>query len=478
MWVVSSAGARHRPFVSIGRPTKRTTLSASSLHHGLGQLTLVEHALCPLSQRDLCERPLSYQSCFQFPLPDGKRGTATATVAAAFGLQPKDEFFLWGLLALTFASQEPSPELHASPYAILKSLGCINESSDRGGSAFRTFRRSLRRLAGVTYQCDNFYDSSCREHRQVAFSLLSYSLPIDATSPRTWRIIWDPLFFELCVHSGGTLSFDIDVYRSLDAASRRLYLFLAKILWRREWTHWLDVYSLATNVLGFLPSIAMRNLKQKVKRAVSRLIEKGAVSDSGDDLFARRPDGTWAIRLRRGSGFKPAARRSVLRPVSQELAEPLQKIGLDEAAISSVVKRFDAATIQQWAEITLAAKESRGLGFFKKSPQAYFIDNLRQAAEGRRTPPDWWWNLKREQEQRIESPAASRLARSVLAPQSPGRSVSAYLKTPVGQAEFRRLFQPLYDELCKNGKSQREAQRLATEHCISHLQRRLASSKE
>ena len=143
-----------------------------------------------------------------------------------------------------------------------------------------------------------------------------------------------------------------------------------------------------------------------------------------------------------------------------------------------MVRRFDSATIQQWTEITLAAKESRGSGFFKKSPQAYFIDNLRQAAEGRRTPPDWWWDLKREQEQQIESSSPSHLVRSVLAPQSPGRSVSAYLKTPVGQTEFRQLFQPLYAELCQTGKPGPEAQRIAMEHCISHLQRRLASSEE
>ena len=49
--------------------------------------------------------------------------------------------------------------------------------------------------------------------------------------------------------------------------------------------------------------------------------------------------------------------------------------------------------------------DARGQGtlredFFTKSPQAYFIDNLQEQAAGRRTPPDWWRELRKEEERR------------------------------------------------------------------------------
>ena len=50
--------------------------------------------------------------------------------------------------------------------------------------------------------------------------------------------------------------------------------------------------------------------------------------------------------------------------------------------------------------MTLAAKERNGETFFKTSPQAYFVDNLKEQAAGRRTPPDWWRNLRKEEERR------------------------------------------------------------------------------
>src|SRR5439155_4828294 len=33
--------------------------------------------------------------------------------------------------------------------------------------------------------------------------------------------------------------------------------------------------------------------------------------------------------------------------------------------------------------------------YFKKSPQAYLVDNLKNAAKGNRTPPDWWHDVRR-----------------------------------------------------------------------------------
>ena len=468
--------------MSIKRPVAKNQgrASFSSMPRGIGQLTLVEHALCPLNSGSHSDQPLTHAASFQFPDTTGKRVSATATISAAFGLCPSDELLLWGLLGLTFAKAKPSVEFHASPHSILKALGCIDSLSDRGGSAYRAFRSSLRRLAGVKYQCDNFYDPIRREHRQVAFGLLSYSLPVDPLCSKAWRIVWDPLFFDFCGKSGGILTFDFAIYRSLDAASRRLYLFLSKILWRREWTHWLDVRWLATNVLGFSQSIANRNLKQKVKRAVVRLAEQGIISvpvdSSTEKLFVTRPNGTSAVRIRRGKGFaKSSAWSTSASLIAPEIANPMRAVGLNDKAIAWVAKQFHPAAIQQWAEITLAAKAKFGLEFFKNSPQAYFVDNLRKAAEGIRTPPDWWHDVKRAENQATVQPLVRHVARSIERPiVKTDQDILRYIKGD-GRDVFKSLLIPIVEELCSKGKSPREAQRIATPLCVEHLKRRLVS---
>ncbi len=53
--------------------------------------------------------------------------------------------------------------------------------------------------------------------------------------------------------------------------------------------------------------------------------------------------------------------------------------------------------IEQWADITLAARERQGESFYTNSPQAYFIDNLKAAKASRRTPPDWWHELRKQE---------------------------------------------------------------------------------
>ena len=443
---------------------------------GYGQLTLVEHALCPLAGR--MKGPLAHHSAFQYMDPSGKRKTAKSTVSAAFGLLPGDEFFLWGLLGLTFNQAEQGGELLATPHFLLKHLGVIDATNDRGGSAYRNFRESLQRLAGVVYHCDGFYDPIRREHRTTTFGLLSYSLPVDPLSSRAWRIAWDPIFLEFCRNARGSLAFNLGTYRELDPASRRLYLFLSKIFWRREWTHWLDVRTLAIDVLGFAPSIAMRNLKQKLKRAILRLAEYGLVQLPGGtmtkDLFVERDDGGCLVRLRRGTSLRRGSSRATLASI-KELAiyDPLQSIGLDDETISRVSRQYKHALVQQWADITLAAKEKFGLRFFKKSSQAYFMDNLRNG----RTPPDWWWACKREQEQRITSPLAKQLVECGTRPRATiERDFVNFLKG-AGRTELEKLTVEATGDFRRSGLSDPESVKRATELCIAHLRNRFASSR-
>lgn len=449
---------------------------------GLGQLTIVEHALCPLSISTGSSNKLVHESRFQFVDRDRRRQTATATIAAPFGLLPNDELFLWGLLGLTFAQAEPSTELFATPHFILRRLGCIDAASDRGGSAYRAFRESLKRLAAVRYHCDYFYDPIRREHRTTTFGFLSYSLPVDPNSSRAWRIVWDSLFFEYCGGKGGCLPFDLEAYRTLDAASRRLYLFLSKIFWRREWTHWLDVRTLAVDVLGFADTIAVRNLKQKIKRAVLRLGELGLVhvdrQISTKELFVDRDDGSCLIRLRRGRQFRQRTSRLYRTELSAlPVYDPLRSIGLDDAAIARVASQFSHPLIQRWADITLAARERFGNGFFKKSPQAFFMNNLKEANSGNRTPPDWWWACKKEEEQRITSPLAKKLAeQSISFQQSSKLSFLEYVRNE-GKAVLEAHIQPLVEEFRRGGMSEREAVQRATTLCLPMLQRQFRQRK-
>jgi hypothetical protein len=78
----------------------------------------------------------------------------------------------------------------------------------------------------------------------------------------------------------------------------------------------------------------------------------------------------------------------------------LRTLGFDEPAIPGILRRYSPAQIQLWADVTLAALERKGKEFFKRSPQAFFVNNIREAATAGRTPPDWWLALRKEEERR------------------------------------------------------------------------------
>ena len=160
----------------------------------------------------------------------------------------------------------------------------------------------------VSYQSDAFYDPLRKEHRKVSFRFLSYSLPLDLQSSRVWRFVWDPLFFELVQPTGGHLLFDLEAWRGLDPASRRLFLLLSKMFWRRTTTPRFELRHLAVDVLGFSPDLADRDLRRKLTRCVARLEQIGAVI-LGEDLFQQVGRGTCTLRLKRGPVLStPSAR--------------------------------------------------------------------------------------------------------------------------------------------------------------------------
>ncbi len=171
-------------------------------------------------------------------------------MSASLGLSSRDEYFLWGLLALTFNQPQPSIEFLATPHYCLKKLGYLEA---KGGKQYAEFRATIKRLAGVFYRCDAFYDPKLQTFQDVGFGLLKYSLPQRDDSSRAWRIVWDPLFFEYVQAIGGKLFFDLtsSTFRKLDPASRRLALLLHKIFWRKQRSPSFELRHLGVDVLGF-----------------------------------------------------------------------------------------------------------------------------------------------------------------------------------------------------------------------------------
>lgn len=465
----------------------RTSRSMPTRHtSGRAQLTLVEHALCPLDTSVALSEGLTHRSEFFYLDENRHQQKATAKVVCPFGLSPGDEFYLWGLVALTLSQAEPSVEFYATPHYCLSELGVIDKGAgqgSRGGKNYLLFREAIARLATVTYVNDRFYDPVRGEHRSVAFGFLSYSLPHDPTSSRAWRFVWDPIFFEFCQAAKGSLLFDLETYRSLDFASRRLFLLLKKIFYRNPQSPAFDVRHLGVNVLGFAPSIDTWNLKAKIIQCVKRLAEHDIIqlpagASGRKNLFEKKAVGAYTIRFQRGSYFerKPAAEAQML-VTDSALYEPLKAIGFDDAAIARIITKYKPPLIQVWADITLAAKE-KSPGFFKVGPQAYFMDNIEKASQGTRTPPDWWYQHRKEEERRDRE-----TKRKVLnLPERQGskadedRAFEEYLRGE-GQGTFAEIIDRMRSQLEGSGQSPREAARNAAEMARTHMQNRFRKER-
>ena len=433
---------------------------------GLGQLSLVEHALCPLDAKSSLRPNLVFDASYLFTDQGRHTRAARATVHGPLGLSASDEFYLWGLLALTFAAPDPDNELHATPHYCLRRLGMVDERARRGGRQYRQFADALERLSAVRYRNDHFYDPVRAEHRRVSFGFLSYSLPLDPESCRAWRIVWDPVFFEYTMAVGGYLRFDLDLYRGLDPAARRLFLFLAKIFSRRPATPRLDVRHLGENLIGFSPTLDVRDMKVKVARAVGRLADLGVV-ERGTGLFEKRGKGSYSLVLVRGGYFSSRERSRAPHAAESPLLEPLREIGFDEATAIRLVRAHPARVLREWVDITLAARERFGASFFRKSPQAYLIDNLKNAARGNRTPPDWWHALRKAEATVAERRTKQDPASPVAAAGDPG-DLAGGAPGPI----FARVREEMLSCFLAAGQPRDVASRNAERFAREHLRRR------
>lgn len=435
------------------------------------QLSLIEHALCPLDAKASLQTGSRFESWYSYTDRHRNRRKAKVVVGTLDGLSANDELYLWGLLGLALAQPEPRPELSATPYYCLQHLGLIKSKSDGGGKQFELFRDAIRRLSGVRYQNDHFYDPIRGEHRAVAFGFLNYSLPLDDRSSRTWRFAWDPIFFELASATGGALSFDVTLYGELSPAARRLYLYCKKLFWRRACTGSIELRHLAVDVLGFSETLATKHLKQKLSCCLDELIGRELLVlpigvHSVVDMFEKRAKGEYTLRLHRGRAFLKSASVS-LAAMESPLKDPLRSVGFDDHTIASLLSTYSTSVLEQWADITLAALERHGEKFFTSSPQAYFIDNVRAASTGTRTPPDWWRELRKQELAREREQQRSK---SMLAEREDAREAAfeTYLQGEA-KAAFFQVMNKLADELKRAGQSELEARRNAQYHARMHL---------
>jgi len=397
-----------------------------------------------------------FQTGYYYADKNRHQKKAAVKVTCPGGLSPSDEFFLWGLLALTFAECDPTgvsgvqadSEFHATPHFCLRRLGLIDQHGNRGGRQYQQFFDALDRLAQVSYASDAFYDPVRAEHRKVRFGFLSYSLPLDPDSSRAWRIAWDPIFFDLVKPLGGQFRFDLRMYRSLDPAARRLFLLVSKIFDRRDTTPRFDVEHLAVEVLGFSPTLAPRNQRIKLQRVITALADAGIVS--GPAVFEKHPvfktgskgsGSNYTVVLSKGPRFNKAAQPNNRAESDSPLWDSLVALGFDPAAVGRLFKDFPRPMLREWLDITLAARERFGMKYFKRSPQAFLVDNLQQTQQSGRTPPEWWHELRSKELQQVRSLTGIQLKNqtgSQRANPQPAASVSQSIPDQTA-AVFRRV---------------------------------------
>ncbi|MCP4787185.1 MAG: hypothetical protein GY878_26945 [Fuerstiella sp.] len=405
---------------------------------GIGQLTLVEHALCPLAPPS---GPFSYETTFCH-FENRRRELAKVTIHCPLGLKPSDEFYLWGLLALTLGQREPSPEFLASPYYCLKELGI-----GWGGKQLRLFDEACCRLAAVHYGCSNFWDPVRKERVKAEFGFLERIRPLKTDSHRAWRFMWSPVFFELTKATGGYLRFDLEMYRGLDAASRRLFLLTSKQLHKAKVTQWFDLRELAVNQLGFSGRLETRYLKRKVQAASSKLAARGFLASVNEKSGVQRVDGGKVrVQFRRGPAFESAstgAARSLSIERQAEYSQ-LLRIGLEKRTTLWVLREFPSHHVREWCEITIAAME-RGREF-RSSPAAFFMHYLKEATAGTATAPDWWHAARNEEHLREAAEGRRQAAvRENLGHREENRLFAEYLKNE-GRKDMEALAKAFVDQ--------------------------------
>jgi hypothetical protein len=123
------------------------------------------------------------------------------------------------------------------------------------------------------------------------------------------------------------------------------------------------------------------------------------------------------------------------------------------------LRTYPARLVGEWADITLAARERNGEKFFSASPQAFFTDNIKHATAGHRTAPDWWRELRKQEELRHRRETAD----------NSDATLDQYLRTEAHEA-FSRLTERIFGDLVAAGKAESEARAQAERIARLNLQ--------
>lgn len=435
-----------------GRTSQRYRLPGIE-REGIAQLSLLETALWPLDGA----RNHSTEHKTTYSFGHGRdQGQAQVTVRSALGLQPIDEYVLWGLLGASLDRREDEDRtLVAIPRWMLKHLGL-----QTGGYQYSELQASLLRLSTASYQNTAFYNPETQEHEFVSFQFLSFFLPTVGgngsvvDNDRCWKIEWNPAFYRFSKLTGGSLLFDLELFRTLTPASRRLFLKLKDRFWRSKVVH-LNVDDLTINGLGFSADRPLSKRKYDLTACLRELLRHqiialGRGQTDVKELFWKRSKGSYVVVCYEGDYFRhPEAARTVQRQHAIEtdpLFEPLRKIGVDFAAIKRLFTEESRGRIRQWITITEAALHEKPRGFpgFKVSPAAFLIDGIQNS----RLPPDWMYahekrqrELQWERERSTIEAEEERLRPEYLATRS--SALEDYLRSPQGKKQFDEAFTPL-----------------------------------
>lgn len=448
--IVSPDTSKPSP-ATLRKPSQRYRLPGIA-REGIAQLSLLETALWPLQGGQKAAH--QFDTEYEYGTNAG-RMTAHVTVRAPLGWQAFDELVLWGLLGATLNRPDAEPVLLSTPYWMLRHLGL-----ETGGSQYVALRESLVRLAVASYQNDGFYNPQSKERESATFQFLSLLLPTvggvgkTVDNERCWRIEWNPVFFRFCQATGGTLLFDLELFRQLSPASRRLFLKLKDRFWRGS-RIFLNVNDLTIHGLGFSAARPLANRKFDLLNCIRelldhRVIELGRGQTNPKQLLMKRGKGSYVVTFYEGDYFreKPVERTTApkIAIANDPLYEPLRQIGVDGPAIARLFKTSNRGRIQKWLRITDAALHEGPRGFtgFRVSPAAFLIDGIQK----NRPLPDWSFAHEKVQETRqwkqyrdcaASEPTPDRSAYD----QARVVALQEYLNNPEGRQKYEQYFTPL-----------------------------------
>ena len=401
------------------------------------------------------------------------RLTARVEVDCPRGLKPYDEYLFHGLLSLALAEPDQSPVYYATANFILTRLGLNN-----GGRGYFDLEDAMGRLESATYRCWNFFHPIQREVvKYISFGFVKRCVPLENEAERGWKFVFDEQFFSFANHAYGGLKFPFHLYRRYDPAARRLFLFLRKIFHRRTQTHSIDLDRISDGILGYNPAYRSWEKKRQVLAAASQLLDTGVIalsegSSSLKDEFRKVAKGKYTMVFHRG-------KNGTSQTVSQQLRESslytmLHSLNLSDRAISDVVQTCPSGMVKQWIQITLAAKDR---SLIRTTPAAYFPDNVRNARNGKRTPPDWWSELQKAEDRR-QWQEAGKVLRSHLKTQAKARGVAIptfeeYMRTQETQEAFDKVLGDVFDVFSQDGSlNEHQRRELSEHHAERHMRNR------